>query len=103
MLRRSGRKIDRETLKAPFYSQCFDAAPFALVPGLAADATQLRWGWATPVAAVLGQAAFGWYGVLQVDWFRHHLRENVARAAQDASVAMVECVAVLGVVAALFG
>lgn len=103
MLRRSKRTIDRETLKAPFYSQCYAAAPFALILGLAGDATQMPWSWAPLAALALLIAAFGWYGVLQVDWFRHHLRESVARAVLDASISMLECIGVLIVVSALFG
>jgi hypothetical protein len=35
-LRQRGRHIDREHLRAPFYSQCYVAAPFALIVGIAA-------------------------------------------------------------------
>lgn len=103
VVRRGKRKIDRETLKAPFYSQCFAAAPFALMLGLAADATQMPWRWAPLVALALFVAAFGWYGMIQVDWFRHHLRIGAARAMLDASISMLECIGVLIVVGALFG
>lgn len=103
VVRRGKHKIDRNTLKAPFYAQCFAAAPFALMLGLAADATQMPWLWAPLVALALFAAAFLWYGLLQVDWFRHHLHIGVARAVLDASISMLECIGVLIVVSALFG
>lgn len=103
LLRRQHTPITRDALKPHFYSQCYAVAPFALVLGLAFDASQLHWWWAPIAYLTLLAAALLWYGLLQLDWFRHHLRVGRGRALWDASVAMVECVAMIVIVGALVG
>lgn len=103
MVRRSGKPVDRDTLRPPFYSQCYVAAPFALGMGLAGTFAQMHWTWAPLAALVAVAVSFAWYGALQIGWFKRHLRESTGRAIVDASIAMAECVAMLVVVTALFG
>lgn len=102
LVRQSGRKLDRAALKPPFYSQCYVAAPFALMMGLAGTATQLHWHWAPIVAVGAAGLALLWYGSLQVRWYAEHLNVSLVRGFAHASVAMVECVVALAVVSALF-
>ncbi|ALH82162.1 hypothetical protein [Sphingopyxis macrogoltabida] len=83
-------KLDRVPLKAPFYSQCYVAAPFALMVSGASILLQLK-----PLAAgIAGLAllalALLWFGSLQILWFAQHLRISRWRAALHASRAMVE-------------
>lgn len=56
------------------------------------------------MAGLLGVvAAFGWFGLVQVDWVNRHLKGGLWRAAWHARMTMVLCAAMLAVVAALFG
>lgn len=103
LVKRQGHKLDREVLKPHFYAQCFAAGTLAFLLGVSGVGLQMVWPWAK-VAGLLGVvAAFGWFGLVQLDWFNRHLKGGVWRAAWDASVTMVLCVAMLAVVAALFG
>ncbi len=75
-LRRRGIRLSRESLRHPFYAQCYLAAPFAITlsmamqlalkPGLAYSRT----GW-----TLAGVAAI-WYLCVQARWLRDTLRGN---------------------------
>ncbi len=95
-------KLDRETLKPPFYSQCYAAAPFALVVGLGwtLEASGLVWSIVAGLALVA--ASLVWYGLLQARWFAHHLGTGFGRGFWNASVAMVESVIAVAFVTAFF-
>lgn len=81
MLLRSKRvRITRPALKAPFYAQCYAAAPFALLLGIGTDLTTKggalgQWGGGAITVAVI------WYLVVQAAWFRHHLPAGFIRGA----------------------
>jgi hypothetical protein len=83
-------RLDRETLKAPFYSQCYAAALFALGTGLAMllivqdDPAILMTGLALQIVVL------GWYGILQTLWFSRHLQVSKLRGFGQASWAMIE-------------
>ncbi len=94
-------KLTRDTLRAPFYSQCYPAGPFALVMGLGAMATQLQWDWTRVAGLALMIAAMLWYGILQSRWFAQELGVSFLKGFWVASIGMVECVAVICVVAPL--
>jgi hypothetical protein len=83
-------KLDRAPLKAPFYSQCYVAAPFALMVSGSGILLQLK----PLVAGIAGLAllavALLWFGSLQILWFAQHLRVSRWRAALHASRAMIE-------------
>ena len=62
-------KLDRDTLRPPFFSQCFVTAPFAMVFGagltlLIGSGTGSRW--AGGAVVLLG---FAWYARQQAHWF----------------------------------
>ncbi len=88
-VRRSGTVLDRDTLKPPFYAQCYAISPFALL--VSGGATIV--GHPLPliegagIAAVI--AAFLFYGVVQVRWFSHELNQSLLRSFVDASIGMV--------------
>jgi hypothetical protein len=94
-------KLTRDTLRAPFYAQCYPAGPFALVMGLGAMATQLQWDWTKVAGLALMIAAMLWYGILQSRWFAQELGVSFLKGFWVASIGMVECVAVICVVAPL--
>ncbi len=103
LVKRQGHKLDREVLKPHFYAQCYAAGALAFLLGLSGVGLQMIWPWAK-IAGMAGVVtAFGWFGLVQLDWFHRHLKGGWARATVDASVTMVLCVAMLAVVAALFG
>ena len=95
-------RLDRETLKAPFYSQCYAAPLFALGTGLATllisqhdTAIQLT-------GLALQIVVLAWYGILQTLWFSRHLRVGKLRGFGQASWAMIEASLAAIIVAFLF-
>lgn len=61
--------LDRETLRSPFYAQCFVTAPFALVSSLALsfavlDEARAKWG-----GLALFLVGTGWFVWQQAQWF----------------------------------
>ncbi|WP_027173277.1 hypothetical protein [Methylobacterium sp. 10] len=83
-VRRDAQTITRETLRPPFYSQCYVAAPFALAFDLAM--TSVRY--ATPTALIVTivtlAVGFAWYIAVETRWFA--LRASVGHAAAFARV-----------------
>ncbi|PZQ23913.1 MAG: hypothetical protein DI569_02805 [Sphingopyxis macrogoltabida] len=95
-------RLDRAPLKAPFYSQCYAAAPFALMVSGAGILLQLK-----PLTmGISGLAllifALLWFGSLQILWFAQHLRISHWRAALHASRAMVEALVAFAVFSLIF-
>ncbi|MGJ7040702.1 hypothetical protein J2Y63_003970 [Shinella sp. BE166] len=73
LLGRTGAALDRETLKPPFYSQCYVAAPFAF--GLSAGMNIARTGHQEMVAVgtAISLLSLLWYIIVEVRWFEHDL------------------------------
>lgn len=103
LVRRQGHKLDRDVLKPHFYAQCYAAGGLAFLLGVSGVGLQMVWPWAKIAGFVGVLVAFGWFGLVQLDWYHRHLKGGWWRALWDASVAMVLCIAMLAVVAALFG
>ena len=102
-VRRTGRKLDRDTLERPFYAQCYATAPYALAFSLAATLSQMDWAWGQPAtAAMVGVATLGWLA-LQTVWFTRQLATGPIRGFIYALWAYVQCLAVLVVLAWLMG
>ena len=89
-VRRSGTVIDRDTLKAPFYAQCYAIAPFALLAsgGLTVAVSPYHFSWLVVLGAIAFVAAFVFYGIVQVRWFSQELGQSHWRSFVDASVGM---------------
>lgn len=74
--RRRGQRLDRESLRRPFYAQCYLAAPFAITVSMAMQlvikpgVTSTRIGWALAAVAAV------WYLCVQARWLRDTLRAN---------------------------
>lgn len=83
-------RLDRVPLKAPFYSQCYATAPFALMVGVSSILMRLKTAEWMLGGFVLLLFALLWFGTLQILWFAQHLRVSYWRAALHASRAMVE-------------
>lgn len=76
LLRKQRIKLDRKSLRAPFYAQCYVAAPWALVSGAAVIlAFSLRGETTEALAIALGIIGLAglWYLALQTRWFARHL------------------------------
>lgn len=84
----SKSKLSDETLKAPFYAQCYPAAPFALTVGL--GGLLLGHGM---VLELLGAGvvllAISLYFITQIIWFRQRLERGILAGALYAGVAIV--------------
>jgi hypothetical protein len=74
LLLRSGKPLDRDTLKPPFYSQCYVAAPFAF--GLSGGLNIARAGHHEMIVlgSVIVALSLLWYFIVEVRWFRRDLR-----------------------------
>lgn len=62
VLRRQGTRIDRETLRAPFFAHCYLATPFVLVASVASSVARRPEAGAIAASVVLACAALLWYG-----------------------------------------
>lgn len=102
LVRKQRIGLERRTLRAPFYSQCYIAAPFALGIGIGAIVCQLRWHWAPLLGLAMMAAALLWYGGLQIGWFARNLKVSGWLGLWNASLAMIECVVATIVAAILF-
>jgi hypothetical protein len=102
LVRKQRIGLTRDTLRPPFYSQCYVAAPFVLTLSLAATLMGTHRPWALPAGAAIMVLALLWYGSLQTRWFAQHLHVSLPRALWQASVAMVESLAIVLAIAWLF-
>ncbi len=102
LVRRQHKRITRDTLKPPFYSQCYVTAPFALVVGLGGTLFHYTLWWAPLAGLALILAALVWYGTLQSLWFAEHLHVSKLRGFVDASIAMVGSLLLFCLIGPLF-
>lgn len=78
-LNKRGIGIDRQTLRMPFYSQCFLLTPFALMLQGALLLPRLP-GPGQPAAVMLALAALAWFLWAQTQWVARRLQQPAARA-----------------------
>lgn len=81
LLRHKDARLTRDTLRAPFFSQCYVTAPFALLlsVGMLLTRTESEKARIAGLAGVL--AAFVWYGIVETRWFKTDLGLSTASAA----------------------
>lgn len=95
-------KLTRDSLRLPFYAQCYPTAVFALVLGVGVLITQLHRGDGVTAAGwLIAIASLLWFGGLQVGWFRRMLKLSWLRAFWTASLGMIECLLAFVLVAPL--
>jgi hypothetical protein len=91
LLHKQKQPLTRDSLKLPFYAQCYPTAVFALVLGLGTLLTQLH---APMAVAATGLVtillAFLWYGLLQALWFARMLGVSKLRGFLSATRGMLE-------------
>lgn len=97
LLHRQGRKISRESLRAPFYAQCYLAAACALfvsIGGMVFQRTDIP----NAIGAVIMIAGTVWFLAVQTLWFRRKLATTLPKAAFIAVWAAVRALAFLLVI-----
>lgn len=98
VLVRTGRPVDRETLRAPFYEQCYLVAPFAFVLSVSLTLIALDRPWALLTAVALTLATTVWFWLVQAWWLRARASLNLWRSlAAAAFVLIVGCTVNTGV------
>lgn len=81
LLRRKKARITRDTLRPPFFSQCYVAAPFAFILVLGIDLLSMPQAQGLMVGAVTVTMALIWYAQAQIRWFIQDLHIGPIRAA----------------------
>ena len=102
MVRAQKLPLNRDTLRAPFYSQCYVAAVLAMMLGSAVILIKLAHGWSVLAGGALVLFALLWFGFLQTAWFNQHLKCGRLVAFGHASRAMVESLAAMFLLSSLF-
>ena len=102
MVRAQTLQVNRDTLRAPFYSQCYVAAVLAMMLGSAVILIKLAHDWSVLAGGALVLIALLWFGFLQTAWFNQHLKCGRLKAFGHASRAMVESLAVMLILSSLF-
>ncbi|MGV8939269.1 MAG: permease [Allorhizobium sp.] len=82
LLRAKSVKIARSSLRPPFYSQCYVAAPFVFLVGLAGDLLLIPQGQGTAPGLIILAAAIVWYGQVQVRWIKRDLTVGTVKAVE---------------------
>jgi hypothetical protein len=82
--------VDRRSLKAPFYSQCYVAAPFAFVVDMALVIGRLHHPTTTAIAWALFISALVWYLAVETRWFKDALEMSLGKAIWTAVFLIVQ-------------
>ena len=102
LVRAKGLQVDRDTLRGPFYSQCYVAAVLAMLFGIAVILIKLAHDWSVLAGGTLAIFGLLWFGFLQTAWFNQHLKCGRLRAFGHASRAMVESLIAMFLLGKLF-
>jgi hypothetical protein len=102
MVRAQKLQVNRDTLRAPFYSQCYVAAVLAMMLGGAVILVKLAHDWSVLAGGALALFGLLWFGFLQTAWFNQHLKCGRLRAFGHASRAMVESLVAMFILSSLF-
>lgn len=98
LVRRRGERFSRETLKGPFYAQCYPTAVFALSLSLGTTLAQVQQPAFEIAGALLVVAAFVYYLATQTRWFAARLGANRFQAFIAAMLGLLEGFGLLYVV-----
>lgn len=102
LVRAQHKPITRETLRQPFYAQCYAAAPFALMLGVGTVFASMHWheaaiaGWTLTATTLLA------YWMVQARWFAQHLGKPVHTGVAHAAIAFLESTLLIIPFATLF-
>lgn len=95
-------QVNRDTLRAPFYSQCYVVAVLGMLLGGGVILIKLGHDWSGLAGLALALFGLLWFGFLQTAWFNQHLKCGRLRAFGHASRAMVESLAAMFILSSLF-
>lgn len=102
LVRRKNIRLTRDTLRPPFYSQCYVAALFVLIAGIGLDLMLIPHQAGLATGAALFAVAIGWYGQAQVRWFKRDLHiTTVAGVGLFVSRFLMAVIVILGVALAI--
>lgn len=102
MVRARKLRLDRDTLRAPFYSQCYVVAVLAMLLGGGVILIKLGHDWSALAGLAITLFALLWFGFLQTAWFNQHLKCGRLKAFGHASRAMVESLVAVILLSSLF-
>lgn len=83
-LKAQGLALNRDTLRRPFYAQCYIAAPAALVLGIASILARLNHMEVTVAALVVSLITIIWYLRIETIWLRSRTRKSTGKAFRSA-------------------
>jgi len=89
MLVRTRQPVDRETLRTPFYEQCYLVAPFAFAMSLSLTFIAVDRPWTRMVAVSLTLLATTWFWLAQAAWFRARVSLNLWRSLVAAALVII--------------
>ena len=89
LLARTGAPVNRETLRLPFYEQCYLVAPFALLISISMSLILLEDRWTVIPATVLSMAAGLWFWLAQVAWLRKRAHFPIWRSVIAATIVLL--------------
>jgi hypothetical protein len=89
-VRRSGKQLDRKTLKQPFYEQCFPGAIFALGVSVATSLLLSGEAWGRVVGLGLLPATVLYFLSVETRWFSLHAGGKPAWAFASVAVALLQ-------------
>jgi len=87
--------LNRESLRAPFYAQCFVTAPFAMLFGISQSIRHVDIPYISHVATAVLVLAFAWYIQQQAHWFKAKLEMSTIRSWSTAILMFVLTVVLL--------
>ncbi|KQX20705.1 MULTISPECIES: hypothetical protein [unclassified Sphingomonas] len=87
--------LDRNSLRLPFYAQCYPAAIFALGLSFGTMAISLKSAGAQSAGAAIIVLAILFYLLVEARWFAVQFRTGLVRGAATASAALIEGATIL--------
>lgn len=79
-LKREGVHVNRESLRGPFFAQCYIAAPAALLMGIAAILARAHPLSLQLLGLALSLTSAGWYIWVETHWFKSHPPQSTGAA-----------------------
>ena len=101
LLHTRGTPIDRETLRSPFFLQCYLAAPFAVVTSSAVAFLSAQGPTYHVIGGLLLALALLWYVVVETRWMYHHIQQGWWRAFGLALGYLLLALLLVGLIAAV--
>ncbi|MBL0916118.1 MAG: hypothetical protein IBJ13_11585 [Sphingopyxis sp.] len=102
LVRARSVQVNRDTLRAPFYSQCYVAAVLSILLGTSEILIKLAHDWSVLAGGALALFGLLWFGFLQTAWFNQHLKCGRLKAFGHASRAMVGSLIAVIMLSSLF-